>query len=361
MKVGMTLPTMMSLALNEPMLQAADACGMDSIWVPDHFLGVMHPELWSEFPASAMITDPDAWLDPFCVAAALGRSTHLPFGTCVTDGTRRRGADLARTALTLNGMCDGGFVLGIGAGEAESTLPFGYEFSQPVSRLEETLRDLRHLVDTGRMPEGIGRTGLPRESAGRKPQVWVAAGGPRALRLCGRYGDGWMQGPVPAAVYAEQLALLRRSAADAGREVPTACLFPLVLFGESRAQVAATFEANPLLKLLLLLAPGSLWSRYGLEHPSGAECRGVTDYIPHALQPARLRQLAPTIPIEMCEEFIMFGSVEDVAQRLRPYAAAGANYMVLCDLTGLCYAPEKSAQLIAGMGALKRMLNATSH
>ena len=351
------LPTMMSVDMNEAILQAAVACGMDSIWMPDHLLGIMHPELWPDFPASSMISDPDSWLDPFCVAAALGRSTTLPFGTCVTDGTRRRGADLTRTMLTLHDICKGGFTLGIGAGEAESTLPFGYDYSQPVSRLEETLIDMRSLLDTGRMPSGIGRTGLPRENAHGLPQIWVAAGGPRALKLCGRYGDGWMQGPVPPALYAEQLAQVRKAASEAGRKMPTACLFPLVLFGDSREQVLVTFDTNPLLRLLLLLAPATLWKRYDLEHPSGPDCRGIPDYIPHALDPAALRLLAPRIPLAMIEEFIMLGNVEDVAARLCPFIAAGTDYIVLCDLTGLCYAPEKSAQLMAGMGTLKQLLS----
>jgi len=164
-------------------LQTADAFGMDSIWVPDHLLGPYHPGLWSETPAAAAVPDPDTFLDPFRIAAVLGRQTGMTVGTCVTDATRRRGADLARAALTLQRCCRGDFVLGIGSGEAQSLLPFGYELLPPVGLLEQALRDMRSLFDTGEMPgDGVGRTGLAPDPAYGTPQIWVAA---TARRRCG--------------------------------------------------------------------------------------------------------------------------------------------------------------------------------
>ena len=91
---------------------------------------------------SDLAADPDAFYDPFCYGAVVGTMTDRPFGISVTDATRRGAADLARTALTLNDLNPGGFILGIGSGEAESLVPFGYPFDKPVSVLEDVLRDL---------------------------------------------------------------------------------------------------------------------------------------------------------------------------------------------------------------------------
>jgi phthiodiolone/phenolphthiodiolone dimycocerosates ketoreductase len=60
------------------------------------------------------------------VCAALGPTTDLPLGLAVTDGIRRGAPDVARSALTLQQMCKGGFNLGIGSGEAENLVPFNY-------------------------------------------------------------------------------------------------------------------------------------------------------------------------------------------------------------------------------------------
>jgi phthiodiolone/phenolphthiodiolone dimycocerosates ketoreductase len=100
-RLGLLLPTMQSVDVNRAALCAAEQVGVDDVWVLDHMMGLTHPAIWPLFPASEALPDPDALLDPFCVAAALGPTTGLPLGTCVTDATRRRGGDLARAALTL--------------------------------------------------------------------------------------------------------------------------------------------------------------------------------------------------------------------------------------------------------------------
>ena len=194
MKVGINLPSQFPMESTTQMMEVYEQVGFDSYWAPDHLLGVFHPDLWSETPLSALAADPDAFYDPFVYGAVVGTMTDRPFGISVTDATRRGAADLARTALTLNDLNPGGFILGIGSGEAESLLPFGYPFDKPVGILEDVLRDLRSLLDTGRMADGgVGRMGLPLQAEGRgKPPVWVAGHGPRMLRLTGQYGDGWI-------------------------------------------------------------------------------------------------------------------------------------------------------------------------
>jgi len=358
MKVGTMLPAAQSVALNAQMAAAAAEMKIDSLWLPDHLLGFWHPELWHEFPAAAAMPDPDAFLDPFCVAAALGAETPLPLGTSVTDGCRRRGIDLVRAAMTLNETCQGGFTLGVGAGETESTVPFGYDFSRPVGTLERTLVDIRALLDTGRMPDGgPGRTGLDRAGPNGVPQIWVAAqGGPRSLSLAGRYGDGWFALSVSAERYAELFTAVRAAAQDAGRAAPIGAMIPVTMLGESRDQVLAALEATPLIKLLLLFAPQELWHQYGIDHPNGSEQGGFAT-IPHAIDPATLREIAPRLPIEMFEEWVMLGSAEEVATRLKPYADAGLEHVVLADMSALAYAPEDAMTGFAQFAELTQILH----
>lgn len=65
----MMLPSVHSTALNCAVAAGATQAGVDTLWLPDHLLGFWHPALWSDFPAAAVTPDPDAFLDPFCVAA----------------------------------------------------------------------------------------------------------------------------------------------------------------------------------------------------------------------------------------------------------------------------------------------------
>jgi phthiodiolone/phenolphthiodiolone dimycocerosates ketoreductase len=359
MNLGLLLPTLHSLDLNAGALRAAEQLGADDVWVLDHMMGFTHPDIWHEFPASAAIPDPDALLDPFCVAAALGPTTDLRIGLSVTDGTRRRGADLARASMTLNDACKGGFVLGLGSGEAESIVPYGYDYERPVGNLEQALREIRSLLDQGTMPEGTGRTGLSRDGAKGVPEIWVAAQRPRMLKLTGRYADGWIPLPSEPEDYADQYAIVKAAAEKAGRPAPLASICPATIFGESRDAVASTLEEIPIVKLMAYYVPDEIWQRYGLEHPGGPGCRGQIDLIPHELDPAELRAIAPRIPLELVEELAWIGSAEEIAERMRPFAEAGASHVVLGDITGTIYAPEDSARVLGSqMPRLKELLGA---
>jgi phthiodiolone/phenolphthiodiolone dimycocerosates ketoreductase len=345
-KLGLLLPTMLSLDVNRAALGAAEQVGVDDVWVLDHMMGLTHPAIWPRFPAAQAIPDPDALLDPFCVAAALGPTTELRLGTCVTDATRRRGGDLARAALTLHDACRGGFVLGLGSGEAESILPFGYNYDFPVGNVEQSLREIRSMLDYGRMPEGVGRTGLPRNGAKGIPQVWVAAQHPRMLRLTGTYADGWL--PLPSSVdrYREQLEIIEAAAAKAGRPRPVASLVPATILGDSREQVIQTLERLPVARLIAYYLPATTWREYGLEHPGGPDCRGQADVIPHTIDADRLIEIADKIPVELVEELAWLGSANEIAERIAPYADAGATHLMLGDVTGTTYAPAEAARVI---------------
>jgi phthiodiolone/phenolphthiodiolone dimycocerosates ketoreductase len=338
MKVGMTLPAQYPFGSTEMMLPLYEQMGADSYWAPDHILGVFHPGLWKDIPLSTVAADPDAFYDPFCYGAVAGRMTNKPYGISVTDATRRGAADLARTALTLNDLIPGGFILGIGSGEAESLLPFGYPFDKPVAQLEKVLIELRSLLDHGVMPDGgVGRMGLPLKVDGKKsPPVWVAGHGDRMLRLTGQYGDGWLPAWwMSPTEYGDKKKIIAGHAAAAGRPTPEASLLPFVLFAESRDRAEEMFEREPLGKLFGLFAMGHMWEANGLKHPLGNDSKGFIDVIIHDLNPDDLRDLAPTIPFSMVEQVLFIGNTEELTAKFEAYAKAGLEHVVIANITGV--------------------------
>lgn len=359
MKVGVNLPAQFPFGSTEQLLPLYEQAGFDSYWAPDHLLGVFHPGLWSETPLSALASDPDAFYDPFCYGARIGTMTSKPYGISVTDATRRGAADLARTALTLNDLIPGGFILGIGSGEAESLLPFGYPFDKPVSVLEGVLEELRSLLDTGKMPNGVGRTGLPLEAEGRgKPKVWIAGHGPRMLGLTGKYGDGW----IPAwwmspEVYGQSLKVIGEHASKAGRPRPEASLLPFVLFAESIDRAAEMFEREPLGKLFGLFAMGSMWEAQGLTHPLGNDSKGFIDVIIHGLDADELRDLAPTIPFEMVQQVLFIGNDQDLARQFEAYARNGLEHVVIANITGVVGGMDEIVARAMDLPVLKAVLS----
>jgi phthiodiolone/phenolphthiodiolone dimycocerosates ketoreductase len=359
LKVGILLPCVHPFALNEEVFQMAEAMGADSLWAPDHLLGFFHPDVWSECPASAaFISDPDGWLDPFCLAAVLGSRTELSLGIAVTDSTRRRAPDVARSALTLHHLCRGGFNLGVGSGEAESLVPFGYDFDKPVARCEEFLRELRSLLDTGCMPEGgPGRIGIPLESEKGKPKVWVGGHGPRMLRLTGQYGDGWLPAwRTEPEEYAEKRKVIERHAKATGRPMPEFGLFAAVMLGECRDHMAELFEADAISKLVAVFIEGEKWQRHGLDHPSGVDSRGLVDVVVHTLDADQLRELAPKIPFELIEEGYFIGNADEVFPQLEAYARAGLEHIVMGSFTGVVGGLADIERYWAELFRLRKML-----
>lgn len=357
MKIGIVVPPFYPPALIDMALDGAHTVGADSLWAFDHMLGVFHPELYGETGLAELVPDPDGLFDPFCMCAWAARSTRLPWGIAVTDSIRRAAPDVARAALSLQHLCPGGFNLGVGCGEAENLLPFGYSFDRPVARTERFLQTLRHLLDVGTMPDGVGRLGLPLESAAGRPKVWLAAHKPRMLRLTGQYADGWLPVDAPGPdEYRTMKATVADHAAAAGRPEPESGLFLFVLLGESRERIREMFEAQPMAKLLALwMSPAPAWARYGLDNPAG-DSRAYIDVIPHALEPATLRALAPRIPFELVEEYLLMGDVEDVAQRILPYADAGLQHSVIMNLTGLVGGVEEAMARGGDLAALGQLV-----
>src|SRR5262249_3873793 len=132
----------------------------------------------------------------------------------------------AQAALTVDHLSKGRFILGIGSGETENTVPYGFDFRKPVSRFEEALHVLKLLWES----EGtVGLQGQffktkharmdPDPYGGKTATIWAGCSGPRMLDIAGRYVDGWWpSGAWRPEDYAEKLGILRNSAERAGRD-----------------------------------------------------------------------------------------------------------------------------------------------
>jgi phthiodiolone/phenolphthiodiolone dimycocerosates ketoreductase len=337
MKVGLALGTPYeSLDGFDIELDIARAAEVDSIWIPDHLWGIFHPGLWEQMSYSDAASTPDAYADPLTLAGLLAGRIDVPIGTGVVDATRRRAPDMLRAALTVHHLSSGGFMLGVGSGEAENIVPFGYPFDRPVGKLQEFLVEARSLLDDGRMPPPLrGTLGLPAAHNGRgKLELWVAAHGPRALKLTGTYADGWISIFVDPVVFRQQQQVVAEAAKRAGRPTPRMRCTMLVILGESRDEVVARLEAEPLAKLIAMTAPAELWSAFGLEK-LGSGAAGYSDMLVADVDPDALLAMAPQIPVEMLEALgVYLGSGAEIAARLEPYRAAGVELLMIANYSG---------------------------
>ena len=332
-----------TLPLDLTVLERLDSGRYHSIWLPDHMVSFWPDSIWTpEFTDLAVASpSPHRHLDGMAVAAAAAVLTeNVPLVTSVVDTVRRHPASLAQTALTIDHLAKGRFILGLGSGEAENIEPYGFDFDRPVSRFEEALHVIRLLWDSDGPVSFDGQfyrlqhARLDTEPYdGRFPPIWVGASGPRSLDIAGRYADGWWPaGAWTPEDYAQKLARVRGSAERAGRDpmAITPCFIQVCVMGRDDTALADILEA-PLVKSFLLQVSAELLSSFGFDHPMGEDWRGFHDIDPAVLTRDRIIDFLDRVEPEMILAVVPHGTPEQVAHTVKEYVDAGLRVPKILD------------------------------
>jgi phthiodiolone/phenolphthiodiolone dimycocerosates ketoreductase len=341
---GAFLRTTLPLDLSQ--LPDLDSGRYHSVWLPDHMVSFWPDAIWTpEFTDLATVSpSPHRYLDSLAVAAAVAvRTTRVPIATSVVDTVRRHPASLAQTALTIDHLSRGRFILGLGSGELENTAPYGFDFRTPVSRFEESLRVIRLLWESDGPIDFAGRfyrlehARLDTEPfEGRFPKIWIGGSGPRMLEITGRHADGWWPvGSVTPEDCAAQLAAVRASAERAGRDplaITPAC-FVVCLIGDD-AELARMVDA-PLVKSYVLQVRGDFMRRRGFAHPLGHDWRGLHDIHPRELTRERILDLLGKVEPEALLAVLPHGTPQQIARIVLRYVEAGVRVPKILDYGGM--------------------------
>ena len=336
-----------TLPLDLSVLEQLDSGRYHSIWLPDHMVSFWPDSIWTpEFTDLATVSpSPHRHLDAMAVAAAAAVLTeNVPLVTSVIDTVRRHPALLAQSALTIDHLAKGRFVLGLGSGETENTVPYGFDFTKPVSRFEEALQVIRLLWDSDGPVDFDGQfyhlhhARLDTEPyGGGTPQIWIGASGPRTLEIVGRYADGWWPtGAWDPDDYAQKLATVRASAERAGRDpmAITPCYIQVCLVGRDDAALAEILDA-PLVKAFLLQVSAELLRGLGYEHPMGENWRGYQDIDPATLTRERVVEFLDRVDPESILAVVPHGTPKQVAQVINNYVDAGLRVPKILDYGGM--------------------------
>lgn len=183
--------------------RAADAAGVDSIWVSE---------------------DPDGW-DAFAVLSAFAvETTRARLGTGVTNPYNRHPNLIAASVATLDQLSGGRAFLGLGRGQTEwYQRALGIDTGRPLAGLDETIQLLSDWWAEDHRASSSGhfavnnweRTVAPL----RRPPMYLAAAGPKALALAGRRADGVLFNELASPDYlADAIARVKSAAVAAQRD-----------------------------------------------------------------------------------------------------------------------------------------------
>lgn len=189
--------------------------------------------------------------DAISLAGLIGAAVPgLGVGTAVVPFNPRHPLTLASQAQTAQAASHGNFSLGLGLGAHEvERVSYGTSWPNTIARLREYLTVLRSVFDAGTVDHhGAEFTAAPTwpvSLAGGAPvPVYVAAMGPKALRVTGELADGTLPYLAGPRTIEEFIApTINAAAAAAGRTAPRVIAFvPVHLNSDVQAARALAEE-----------------------------------------------------------------------------------------------------------------------
>jgi probable F420-dependent oxidoreductase len=178
--------------------QAADAMGVDSLWVWDHF-----------YP---LYGDPDAeHFEAFSLLAAMAVTTRrATIGAMVACNSYRNPELLADMSRTIDHLSGGRYVLGIGAGWFERDYTeYGYEFGTAGRRLNALTEALP------RIKSRLAVLNPPPK--GPMPLLIGGGGEQKTLRLVAEHAQMWNTVSADLEVIAHKNSVIDKWCAEIGR------------------------------------------------------------------------------------------------------------------------------------------------
>ena len=323
-----------------------DSLGYDSMGFPDHFCGFVPEQIWTPdiTPLANFQQSPHTYYELSAIMSACAAVTeNVQLVSSVTEPLRRHPILLAQTFLTLDHISRGRAVLGIGAGEIENIEPYGLKYSGQVGKLREALEIIRMVWNTHEPFDYDGKYWKLKDAVmslrpaedGKPPPIWIAAMGPKMLKLTAEYGDGWIPTSLTPSAYGERLKVINNHRKKLDKTGPfTAALWNWSVMDEDPSECEKMMN-TPIAKAFALLYPGQEWKRLGYDHPFGDNFHSLTDYIPMRYDRQTTLAALEKVPKEVLQEFYMTGGTESMIKQLEEFARQGLEHVILWNASGM--------------------------
>lgn len=267
------------------------------------------------------VLQPDSQLrrrDTYVLLAAAAQATErVVLGPLLANPINRHPTVTASSIATVDELAPGRTLLGWGVGDTAVRLA-GLRPAR-IKELEAGTRLMRALLDGHEVEVGAARPArLPHH---RPVPIWIAAGGPRTLRMAGAVADGvFIRVGTHRANLVRTIDAIRAGAAEAGRDpasVRLGAIFHTVLVDDpdrallmGKSMAAGYYEYSP----ALFEAPGFAWT--GPDPETLKHDRTVWPDFHHAPDLEASGRAVDFLPAEAADAFCLRGGPADIVAQL---------------------------------------------
>jgi F420-dependent oxidoreductase-like protein len=321
-------------------IATAERLGFDSIWT-------------SEAYGSDCFT-PLAWWG--------SQTSHVRLGTAITQLSARTPASTAMTAITMDHLSGGRFILGLGVSGPQVVEGwYAQDYSKPLARTREYVDIVREIIAREKPVEYVGQhyqmpfvggTGLgkPLKSIVRplRPHIpiYLGAEGPKNVALAAEIADGWLPmffSPKADGFYRKALAegFGRRDTSKLDDDFDVACVVPTIIGDDVEA-------CADLLRPTLALYVGGMGARDRNFHKDVFERLGyeeACEKIQEAYLDGRKADAAALVPTAMVEDVYLIGPASKVADDLERWRETCVTTLLVSGPPALL---EEIAELVLG-------------
>ena len=308
----------------------AEALGVDSIWTS---------EAWGT----------DA-ISPLAYLAATTSKIRLGTGI-IQVGTRTPG-NLIMTALTMQSLSGGRFILGLGtSGPHVMEGWHGVRFSNPITRTREIIEIVKkgvageELSYKGKeyvlpLPGGEGKE-IRSSSPPFDVPIWVASLGPSNLEMTGAVADGWLGGsfiPESGNIFIDRI---KAGAKKVGKDFTLMeMMIPLSLEFTDDVEEAGKRHARGY--GFTFGAMGSMKSNFYKDAYARQGYRESVDRVQQLWKEGRREEAREEVPVELALKSNLIGTNNMVKDRIRLYKDLGITSLKV-DLPGETMSDKLSA------------------
>ncbi|MFI5267109.1 MAG: LLM class flavin-dependent oxidoreductase [Chloroflexota bacterium] len=258
------------------------------------------------------VADEKFYRDPMVVLSAIGLATErVTIGTGVTEPYARHPALIAMAMATLEDLCPGRVVIGIGAG-GPGFPPMGVQRRKPAKALAEAAAIVRGLLNGERVTYQGEVLAFKDGALNFEPRplpIYIAARGARVLAAAGAIGDGVIMAPFAS----RQAVDYARGIVLGGARGSTPKIVGRIDDCLGKTSAAAREAASYFVALPLWVS----YPNWGYAEALGID---LSDELRQLMARRDYRDITPAatmLPPEMIDHFAIAGTEAEAAARIK--------------------------------------------